>query len=88
MNKDSGKLIRFLHCSDIHLDTPYVSLSSEKSEECRRELRSTFMRMMDHIKERSIDYVLISGDLFDKDYIERHNIIISFLQIDQFNDSR
>lgn len=68
MKKDSGKLIRFLHCSDIHLDTPYVGLSSEKSEECRRELRSTFMRMMDHVKERSIDYVLISGDLFDTKY--------------------
>ena len=67
MKKD-GKLIRFLHCSDIHLDTPYVGLSSDKSEECRRELRSTFMRMMDHIKERSIDYVLISGDLFDIKY--------------------
>ena len=67
MKKD-GKLIRFLHCSDIHLDTPYVGLSSEKSEESRRELRSTFMRMMEHVKERSIDYVLISGDLFDTKY--------------------
>ena len=72
MKKDTGKLIRFLHCSDIHLDTPYVGLSSEKSEECRRELRSTFMRMMDHVKERSIDYVLISGDLFDTKYATNH----------------
>lgn len=72
MKKDSGKLIRFLHCSDIHLDTPYVGLSSEKSEECRRELRSTFMRMMDHVKERGINYVLISGDLFDTEYATNH----------------
>ena len=57
--------MKFLHCSDIHLDTPYVGLSPEKSDERRRSLRSTFMRMMEFIRERSIDYVLISGDLFD-----------------------
>ena len=68
MSNAQGKLIRFLHCSDIHLDTPFIGLTSDKSEECRRELRTTFMRMMDHIKERSIDYVLISGDLFDIKY--------------------
>ena len=68
MKKDSDKLIRFLHCSDIHLDTPYVSLSSEKSEECRRELRSTFMRLMEFVREKQINYVLISGDLFDTKY--------------------
>ncbi len=63
-NKQSKKL-KFLHCSDIHLDAPYVGLSSEKTDERRRELRTTFMRMMEFVRERAVDYVLISGDLFE-----------------------
>jgi DNA repair exonuclease SbcCD nuclease subunit len=60
-----GKRLKFLHCSDVHLDTPFLGLPADKSEERRRELRATFMRMMEFIRERAIDYVLISGDLFD-----------------------
>ncbi|MBR2342947.1 MAG: metallophosphoesterase [Clostridia bacterium] len=66
-NKE-GKRLKFLHCSDIHLDTPYVGMTPEKSDERRRTLRSTFMRMMEFVRERGVDYVLISGDLFDTQY--------------------
>ena len=31
-------ILKFLHCADIHLDTPFAELSPEKSEERRREL--------------------------------------------------
>ena len=63
-NKQSKKL-KFLHCSDIHLDAPYIGLSSEKTDERRRELRMTFMRMMEYVREREVNYVLMSGDLFE-----------------------
>ena len=36
--------LRFLHCGDIHLDTPFVGLSAEKSEERRRMLRASFVK--------------------------------------------
>ncbi|MBQ7363638.1 MAG: DNA repair exonuclease [Clostridia bacterium] len=65
MENKQSKKIKFLHCSDIHLDAPYVGLSSEKTDERRRELRTTFMRMMEFVRERAVDYVLISGDLFE-----------------------
>jgi len=64
----NGKKLKFLHCSDIHLDAPFVGMTPEKSEERRRELRSTFMRMMEFVRERAIDYCLIAGDLFETDY--------------------
>lgn len=64
----ASKKIKFLHCSDVHLDAPFVGMSQDKSDERRRELRSTFMRMMDYVRERSIDYVLIAGDLFETAY--------------------
>jgi len=63
------KRLKFLHCSDIHLDNPFVGLSGEKSEERRRELRAAFMRLMEFIRERAIDYVLISGDLFETAFV-------------------
>ena len=63
-----NKRLKFLHCSDIHLDTPYVGMTPEKSDERRRELRAAFMRMMEFIRERGVNYVLIAGDLFDTKY--------------------
>ncbi len=60
--------LRFLHCSDIHLDTPFVGLTAEKSEERRRVLRSSFMRMMQYVRDSKINVVLMSGDIFDSEY--------------------
>jgi DNA repair exonuclease SbcCD nuclease subunit len=57
--------IKILHIGDIHIDTPYATLPPEKSDERRRGLRSTFMKMMDYVRNAGINYVLISGDLFD-----------------------
>ncbi|MBE6644168.1 MAG: hypothetical protein E7612_02160 [Ruminococcaceae bacterium] len=60
--------LKFLHCGDIHLDSPFLDVTPEKSEERRRELRSTFMRLMEFIRDKVVDYVFISGDLFDTKY--------------------
>lgn len=61
------KILKFLHCADIHLDTPFVGLSPEKSDERRHGLRTTFMKMMEYVRGAGIDYVLISGDLFESE---------------------
>ena len=60
-------VLKFLHCGDIHLDTPFVGLSPEKSEERRNGLRTTFMRMMEYVRDGGVNYLLISGDLFNTD---------------------
>lgn len=62
------KKLKILHCSDIHLDAPFIGLTGEKADERRRELRNTFSKMMEFVRERAIDYVLISGDLFETKY--------------------
>ncbi len=69
MSESTAKQIKFLHCSDIHLDAPVKGISEEKINERRRALRSSFLRMMGYIRDREINYVLISGDLFDNDYV-------------------
>ena len=60
--------LRFLHCSDIHLDAPFVGLTAEKSEERRRVLRSSFMRMMQYVRDSKINVVLMTGDIFNTEY--------------------
>ena len=60
--------IKILQCSDIHLDTPFTGLTAEKSEERRRELRASFMNMMQYVKDRGVDIVLMCGDIFDTKY--------------------
>ena len=66
--KATASQLKFLHCGDIHLDTPYAGLSPEKSDERRRALRATYMRMMEYVRHASVNYVLVSGDLFDTAY--------------------
>ena len=62
------KNIKILHCGDIHLDAPFIGMTTEKAEERRRELRNTFSKMMEFVRERKINYVLVAGDLFDAKY--------------------
>lgn len=68
MSQKKKTHLRFLHCSDIHLDSPIMGLSAEKSEERRRILRNSFMRLMQYVRESNIDVVLMSGDIFDTRY--------------------
>lgn len=60
-----GERLKFLHCSDLHLDTPYIGLTPDKSEERRGALRQTFRRLMEYVRNAGIKYVLMSGDVFD-----------------------
>ena len=68
MSENKKTRLKFLHCSDIHLDTPFVGLSAEKNEERRRMLRGSFVKMMQYVREAGINIVLMSGDLFDVEY--------------------
>ena len=63
--KSQGLIIKFLHCGDVHLDTPYTDLTPEKSDERRVGLRQNFMKMMEYVRGAGVNYVLISGDLFE-----------------------
>ncbi len=60
-----GERLKILHCSDLHLDTPYVGLAPDKSDERRGALRQTFRRLIDYVRNAGIKYVLMSGDIFD-----------------------
>lgn len=63
--KTQATILKFLHVGDVHLDTPFADLTPEKSDERRLGLRQSFMKMMEYVRGAGINYVLISGDLFE-----------------------
>ncbi len=63
--------IRFIHTSDLHLDTSFsasgfpASLGHRK----REAIRATFRRILEDARLNSVDLVLIAGDLFEHDRV-------------------
>lgn len=67
--KTQATVLKFLHIGDIHLDTPFTGLAPEKSDERKVGLRQSFLKMMDYVRGAGINYVLISGDLFETECV-------------------
>jgi DNA repair exonuclease SbcCD nuclease subunit len=61
------KPIRFIHTSDIHLDTSFSGsgFPSRLGDRKREAIRGTFRRIMEDARSYEVDFVLIAGDLFE-----------------------
>ncbi len=62
------KKIKFIHTSDLHLDTPFRSLSSFNKELAGRLKDATvksFEKIVDLAITEQVDFLLVSGDIFD-----------------------
>ena len=58
--------MKFLHCSDIHLDSSMErNLSAAQARERNAEVCATFARMAAFAAEHGVTAVIIAGDLFD-----------------------
>ena len=60
-----------MHTGDIHLDSAFSRLDSRHAEIRRNELRAAFTSMMLSAKMNGADLMLISGDLFDSEFVTR-----------------
>ena len=54
-------MIKFLHCADVHLDSPLSCLSHAVGERLRDALKQTFLDMLTFAKEENLSMVLIAG---------------------------
>lgn len=62
--------MKFIHCSDIHLDSPMESnLTARQARERNAELCRTFSRMVQYAQAEAVTAVLIAGDLFDTERV-------------------
>jgi DNA repair exonuclease SbcCD nuclease subunit len=65
--------VRFIHCADLHLDSPLRGLERYEGapvQEMREATRLAFINVVDLALEREADFVLIAGDVFDGDWLD------------------
>lgn len=69
-------MIKFIHTGDLHLGLKFqkVSFQRDKAMERRRELWSTFERIVKYAKDNKADFLLIAGDLFEESYFTMADI--------------
>lgn len=77
------KKVKILHCSDIHFDTPFKELPKEIGTMRRAELRESFSKIINRGIDEKVDLVLLAGDLFDNDTIEKSTLTFIKDQIDK-----
>jgi hypothetical protein len=63
--------IRFIHTSDIHLDTSFTGAGfpSRLGARKREAIRGTFRRILEDARKQAVSLVLIPGDLFEYDHV-------------------
>jgi exonuclease SbcD len=67
--------MRFLHTADLHIDSPLRGLSRYEGaplERLRGATRRTLERLVDLAIEEKVDFVLVAGDLYDRDWQDFH----------------
>ena len=68
--------MKFVHIADLHFDSPFTALNRiENLSNIRRlEQREALKKVIEYIKENNIEYLFISGDLYEHEYIRQSTI--------------
>ena len=61
--------MRILHAADLHLDSVFAALSSDRARQRRRESREILHALAQQVRQEQVDLVLLSGDLFDGEHV-------------------
>ena len=68
--------MKFVHMADMHFDAPFTVLNTRSNlgEKRRLEQREALKKIITYIKENNIEYLFISGDLYEHEYIRETTI--------------
>lgn len=68
--------MKFIHMADMHFDAPFTVLNTRSNlgERRRLEQREALRKIIQYIKENKIDYLFISGDLYEHQHIRETTI--------------
>ncbi len=68
--------MKFVHIADMHLDSAFSNLSDKDimGDLRRLEQRKVFKKIIEYIKQNDIEYLFISGDLYEHKYIKQSTI--------------
>ena len=64
-----GNRFTFIHCADLHLGSRFKGITDDDPELGRRMRSSpmeSFSRIIDIAMERDVDFMVVSGDLYDE----------------------
>ena len=67
--------MRFIHASDLHIDSPLRGLdryAGAPVERLRTATRTAFERLIDKALNERVDFVLFAGDIYDCDWQDFH----------------
>ena len=60
--------LKYLHCADLHLDSPFQGLRKLEpwlAERCRRAARQAWQNLLDLAETEKVDFLLVAGDVYD-----------------------
>lgn len=63
--------MKFIHTGDLHLDSPFLGLTEMPDQLWQQVHQSTFtalQRIVDAAVKQAVDFVLIVGDIYDRDH--------------------
>lgn len=68
--------MKFVHIADLHLDAPFTVLNANNrlGEKRREEQLKIFEEVIKYIKENKIEFLFISGDLYENEYVKEKTI--------------
>lgn len=68
--------MKFIHMADMHFDAPFTNLSDKENfgNIRRMDQRAVFKKIIEYIKENNINYLVISGDLYEHQHIRNTTI--------------
>lgn len=70
-----GEFMRFIHAADLHIDSPLRGLSRYEGaplDQLRGATRRALKRLVELAIDEKVDFVLIAGDLYDRDWLDFH----------------
>ena len=82
--------MRFVHCADLHLDSPLRGLERYEGapvQDMRESTRRSFVNIVDLAVERDVDFVLIAGDVFDGDWLDFNTGLFFANQLRRLGDA-
>lgn len=68
--------MKLVHIADVHFDIPFRTLGERANlgQQRRIEQRQAFKKVIEFIKKESVDYLFISGDLYEEENIRKTTI--------------
>ncbi len=82
----SSKEVKILHCADLHLGVEFTSLGDNAAQR-KRENFLVLEHILSICREEKVDFLLLSGDLFDHIHIESQIITEVLEQFSRIPDT-